>query len=175
MRRRLSGVCLLTVLILSAGAGTAVAQEADSYGFAASGSYDLVYHQVEDTSNVGLHVDISKALGSTVDDKRISVVGEIGVNHFFNATETSYLAGGRIPILTTDSYEPFVQVLLGAQHCNLCASTNFALQPGGGVDFHTKHAFKIRAAFDIRHVFIKDVEDYNAFRLSGGIVIPLGR
>ena len=57
-----------------------------------------------------------------VDDKRVSVVGEIGVNHFFNATETSYLAGGRVPILTTDSYEPFVQVLLGAACSLLLAS-----------------------------------------------------
>ena len=173
MMQRLAGVCLLMAGILGAGAASAAAQGTDAYSLTGTVSYDLVYHQPGTTSNAGIHFDISNMISTMIVRRPLSAVGELGFNHFSGATVSSFLVGGRIPVGTIATYEPFFQLLLGIHHC--CRSTNFALQPGVGVDFPTTRNFRIRAAFDVRRVFANDSEDFNGIRLSGGIVFPLNR
>jgi hypothetical protein len=152
-------------------AAPAPAQTAAAYQTAVGASYDLVYHQVDSTSNAGFHVDLSRALAAKADT---SIVGEIGVNHFFRGTASSFLGGGRMKVSGRPKYQPFVQVLLGIYHS--AGGTNFAIQPGAGADFMPKgRAFRLRVQVDLRHVFVSDVEDFNPFRLSGGIVLGLGK
>lgn len=150
---------------LSAVPQSAMAQSGDLH---VGLSYDLVYHEVDDTSNGGFHADVSKGPRNG-----INWLGEVGLNHFFRRTVTSYQGGVRLP-MGEKYYTPFVQILAGIYHCNACDSTDFSLQPGFGVDFRPKgRSFEVRAQFDVRHVFIKGFEDYNGFRLSGGIVLPI--
>jgi hypothetical protein len=160
-------VCGLALAGLMGMARTASAQSSDlTVGL----GYDLVYHEVDSTSNAGFHLDVAKGQAP-----HSSWVGEFGINHFFKSTVSSYMGGARFPMgKASGGYKPFVQLLAGAYHCNACDSTDFALQPGLGVDVQPKkHNFKIRGQFDIRHVFVKNFEDYNGFRISGGIVLPI--
>lgn len=166
MKIRVIGLCLLAATVFLGGAAKASAQEPATLGV----MYDVLYHTENYNSAAGLHVDIAKNVGM------IDVVGEVGFNHFDGFTYTGFLGGGRygIPAAPNAKYAPFVQLLLGGVRCGACEDTNFGLQPGVGVDFSTSQRFKIRGQFDYRRIF-GEFEDANDFRLSGGIVLTLGR
>jgi opacity protein-like surface antigen len=165
MKNRVFGSCLLAASLLFVGAPKASAQ-----GLTVGASYDFLYHVDGDTSSAGAHFDIAKNVGM------IDVVGEVGFNHFDGVTVSSYLAGGRWAFKASNpKVAPFVQVLLGAAHYGAddFGSTEFALQPGIGVDFATSNAFKIRGQYDYRRIFSDGGSNDN--RLSVGLVFGFGQ
>jgi hypothetical protein len=155
-------------------ASSASAQSTDPYFSTLSASYDLVYHQHSDVSDLGAHFD--GAVTVKRDAPIIGVAGEVGVNHFAGATVSSYLAGARLRIPAGDErFLPFVQVLLGLYHCGTCKENDFAVQVGGGLDIRIPDKnFRFRTQFDVRHVYA-DVIGFDAVRLTGGIVFPLNK
>jgi hypothetical protein len=162
------GVLLLAVSSVSA-------QSRDPFFTTLSASYDLVYHELDDTSNLGAHFDV----GSTVkrDLPFLSVAGEIGVDHFNDANVSSYLGGARLRLSNAGPHLlPFIQFLAGLYHCGPCEINAFAIQGGGGIDFRMSrtHDFRIRTQVDVRHMF-DTLEDFNAVRVSVGVVMPLNR
>jgi hypothetical protein len=165
MRNQLIGSCVLAAALALVGAGRALGQDA---GATVGASYDVLYHEFSDTSAAGVHFDVAKSVGM------VSAVGEIGFNHFDGATVSSFLAGGRWGLPSSNAkLSPFVQVLVGAWRCGACDLTELALQPGFGVDFMTSKMYKIRGQVDLRHIF-SDFDDENAYRLSVGAVFNVG-
>lgn len=51
---------------------------------------------------------------------------------------------------------------------------NFAMQPGGGVDYWLGSKVGIRLGADYRRVFRGDIRDLDSFRLQGGVVFRIG-
>ena len=162
MKNRLVGVGLLVLMAVFGGVRNVAAQEKYSLGV----SYDALYREFEENSSLGAHVDIARSLGA------LSLVGELGFNNYEDATVSSYMGGIRFPFAATASVKPFVQLLAGAWHC--CEITEFALQPGAGVEFAGNDALAFRAQFDYRPIFFEE-ETENAVRFSVGVVLNLGR
>jgi hypothetical protein len=151
------------------------AQSVDPYAATFSANYDLVYHELGDTSNLGAHFDVGSTI--TRDVPYLVVVGEAGVNHFTDANVSSFLGGARLRLPNAaPRLLPFAQVLLGLYHCGACDINDFALQVGGGLDVKlARHNdVRIRGQVDVRHMF-DSVEDFNAVRVSVGVVVPLNR
>jgi hypothetical protein len=150
------------------------AQSADPYFATFSANYDVIYHETGDTSNAGAHFDVATTVKRDI--PFVSALGEVGFNHFPGATVASVMGGARLRIpLEDDRFLPFGQFLVGLYHCGACSLNDFALQAGGGVDFRMRRRnFRLRAQVDFRHVF-DTFADFNAVRLSGGIVFPLNR
>jgi hypothetical protein len=151
--------------------GAASAQSRDPFQTDFSAKYDFIYHQNDVTSNEGAHFDLATTF--TRDVPFLVALGEVGFNHFDNATVSSYLGGARLRFPNASpTVLPFVQLLLGVYHC--CGVNDFAIQGGGGLDFKVGPDFRVRAQVDLRHVF-DSVADFNAVRVSAGIVLPLNR
>lgn len=169
MRTRLFAP-LAGLLLLAA--QSAFAQSRDPYFSTFSANYDVIYHQQDVTSHAGAHFDLASTFKRDV--PFIGPVGEVGFNHFEGATVSSVMGGARLRIPGEDRRVlPFVQVLLGLYHC--CTVNDFAIQGGGGIDFRmSDRNFRIRTQLDVRHVF-DEFHDFNAVRLSAGIVLPLNR
>ncbi|HWW87910.1 MAG TPA: hypothetical protein VNZ26_30140 [Vicinamibacterales bacterium] len=167
---------LLTFVAFLLIAGSSVsAQSRDPYATDFSANYDFVYHEFSDTSNAGAHFDVATTIKRDV--PFLSLAAEIGINHFIDANVSSYLGGVRLRIPNAGpSVLPFGQVLVGLYHCGPCAINDFALQYGGGLDFRisNNNAFRIRAQVDGRHMF-DSFKDFNAVRVSAGVVLPLNR
>ena len=163
----------LPVVLLLLIAGSAFAQSRDPYFTDFSANYDVVYHQPNVTSNAGAHFDAASTFKR--DAPFIGPIGEIGFNRFDGATVVSAMGGLRVRANVDRRVLPFAQAILGVYHCGVCDINDFAIQGGGGVDFRASdNAFRIRAQFDVRHVF-DDFGDFNAVRFSLGIVFPLNR
>ncbi|MHB1021280.1 MAG: outer membrane beta-barrel protein [Acidobacteriaceae bacterium] len=69
------------------------------------------------------------------------------MNQYANVNETTYLAGPRISYGTWP-LEPYVKVLAGRGHFNFpynyAQGNYFVVAPGGGLDWHISHHFRIR-------------------------------
>lgn len=143
----------------------------EDYDLSVGAIYDFVMNEYNLTSNVGVHFDVAQRFlrGNSMN---VSGVGEIGFNHFEDATLQSYLGGVRFAGSYSRRFQPFAQVLLGAEHC--CDSTNFAIQPGFGIDIPWRPAFAIRGQVDWRHVY-SDFDDADGLRIGVGVVFPLNR
>src|SRR5690349_9079391 len=89
--RLLLPTCLSLLLFVTS---TASAQSPDPYATTFSANYDIVYHELNDTSNVGGHFDLATTL--TRDVPFLVLAGEVGVNHFRDATVSSFLGGLRL-------------------------------------------------------------------------------
>jgi hypothetical protein len=164
---------VLTVLILFTMVHTASAQSRDPYFTDLSANYDFVYHETGDTSHAGAHVDVASTWKRDV--PFVGPVGEVGFNHFEGGTIVDAMGGLRVRANTDFFVLPYAQVLVGLYHCGVCNINDFALQPGGGVDFRTgSRNVRIRVQFDYRRVF-DSVISFNAARLSAGVVVPLNR
>src|SRR5579864_5787852 len=156
-------------------ASTASAQSLDPYASTFSGNYDFVYHELQDTSNLGAHFDVATTVKH--DMPFLAVAGEVGVNHFTGATVSSYLGGARLRFPNfSPSVLPFAQFLGGLYHCGACSVSDFAIQGGGGLDFKVSDSndLRIRAQIDVRHMF-DSVQGFTAVRVSAGVVLPLNR
>lgn len=126
-----------------------------------------------------LHDDGATATGITVDysnvkaaaDKAtVGFVGDFGLNHFDGATVTSYMGGVRVGIPGNAKVHPFAQFVLGAEHC--CGDSNFALQPGVGVDIPINPTLNFRAQIDFRTVRV-DGASFNEQRYTFGVSVPV--
>ena len=172
MRTRL---LLLVTPFLLAAASSVSAQSRDPYFATFTASYDLIYHELDETSALGGHFDIASTIKRDV--PFLSLAGEIGINHFEDANVSSFLGGARLRLPNAGrNVLPFVQVLVGLYHCGVCDINDFALQGGGGLDFRARRGsdLRIRAQVDVRHMF-DEIEDFNAVRLAVGVVFPLNK
>lgn len=152
---------------------SASAQSRDPFYTDFSANYDFVYHEPSSTSNVGAHFDVAGTLKR--DAPFVGPVGEVGFNHFAGGTVADFMGGLRIRANTDYFVLPFAQGLVGLYHCGVCAINDFALQLGGGIDFRTSSpSIRVRVQFDYRRVF-DAVANFNAERLSAGIVLPLNK
>jgi hypothetical protein len=89
----------------------------------------------------------------------------------------SYLVGPRFAARQNPAITPWVHVLFGAVRTGgdtFDTFTDFALQPGGGVDFWANPNFGVRAGVDYRRVFFEG-EGSNHFRFQVGVVLAGGR
>jgi hypothetical protein len=164
-------VALTSALLLVARVGAA--QSTGPYSTTFSANVDVAYHELGDVSNAGAHFDLAGTI--TRDTPMVAIVGEAGFNHFSDATVASVLGGARVRIPIEDArFLPFGELLLGLYHCSVCNENDLALQAGGGVDFRLprRRSFMLRAQLDFRHVFAGS-GGFDAFRLSGGVVLPL--
>ncbi len=174
MCNRVASVCLSGLFLLTAAVAPAAAQQPTSsqeYDLSVGAVYDFVLNEYSEASNVGVHFDVAKRF-LRGESMNVSGVGEIGFNHFENFTLSNYMGGIRFAGNYSSKFSPFAQVLLGVEHC--CSSTEFAIQPGVGIDFPWKPQFAIRGQVDWRHVN-GDLDDADGFRIGVGIVFPLNR
>jgi hypothetical protein len=165
-------VLLLGGVLLFVSVHPAFAQSRDPYFTDFSANYDFVYHEPGATSNAGAHFDVASTWKRNV--PFIGPVGEVGFNHFDGATIVSLMGGLRVRANTDYFVLPYAQFALGLYHCGDCHVNDFAIQGGGGLDFRTSRQFRIRVQFDIRRVF-DSFSDFNAERLSAGVVLPLNK
>jgi hypothetical protein len=161
--------CLLFVRAVPAAAQNTTS--ADEYDLNAAVLYDPVLNERSAASNVGLHFDVAKRF---LEGAKMSAagVGEIGFNHFEDVTVSSYMGGIRFAGNYSQSFAPFAQLLLGSEHC--CNNTNFAIQPGVGVDFAWKRQMALRVQVDWRHI-TQEFDDADGLRIGIGVVLPLSR
>jgi hypothetical protein len=80
------------------------------------------------------------------------------------------MGGGRIAGRINPKISPFFQFLVGGQSC--CDSTDFAFQPGFGVDYARWPKITIRKQLDFRRVSF-ETESRSETRVGVGIMIPL--
>jgi hypothetical protein len=169
---RISLIAIVIGMLLFV-ATSSSAQSADPYFATVSANYDFVYHEPNATSALGAHFDVASTIKRDV--PFLGVMGEIGFNHFDGATVSSYMGGVRLRFPNASARVlPFAQFVLGLYHC--CDINDFAIQGGGGLDFKVMRsdAMRIRAQFDVRHVF-DDVQGFTPVRVSAGVVFPLNR
>jgi hypothetical protein len=171
MRTRL--LLLITPLLLAA--SSVSAQSRDPYFATFTASYDLIYHELGETSGVGGHFD----LASTIKRDRpfLTLAGEIGINHFDDANVSSFMGGARLRLPNANrNVLPFVQVFAGLYHCGVCDINDFAIQGGAGVDWRARRRsdIRIRTQLDFRHMF-DEFDDFNAVRVAVGMVFPLNK
>lgn len=127
---------------------------------------NLTFLRDSELTGTGIQLDVAKALAPAV-----AVVGEFGLNRFDGFTLTSYQGGVRFLPAVQSSVRPFVQALVGLEHC--CESNAFAFQLGGGLEFPINERVNLRAQYDFRRTNY-DGEGYNANRFGVGVVLPLG-
>jgi hypothetical protein len=72
-------------------------------------NYDPLLHELTENSSLGVHGDVAKSLGS------IAVLGEVGANHFNQATVMTLAPGVRYAFSagTHSNIRPSVQALFG--------------------------------------------------------------
>jgi hypothetical protein len=162
MRRRLLGEFVLGLCVFVAGSRVAAAQTT------VAANYDLLLHELSENSSLGGHGDVAKFFGS------IGVLGEVGANHFNQATVVTVAPGVRYRFVTaTDSkIRPAAQVIFGLWHCGACETNASFLQGGGLVDYATSDTMAIRAQVDVRRIFF-DFGGETAERISVGVVWTL--
>ena len=162
MRVRLVGELTLGLCILIAGARGAAAQTTVAV------NYDPVLHELTENSWLGGHADIAKSWGS------IAAVGEVGANHFDQATVITLAPGVRyaIGMRATSRIQPSVQTVLGLWHCSACEANELFVQPGVIVDYARRDSMKIRFQFDVRRIFF-DFGGETAERVGVGVVWTL--
>jgi hypothetical protein len=158
MRHRLTRIGLGAVICLVAGAGSAAAQGTFS------ANYDFIYHEFEDTSAVGAHLDVTRSVATLV------VAGEFGVNRFDDATVVTFAGGGRYAIpISNRAFRPAAQFLVGSWHCAACDFNEMFIQPGFLVDMPRTASLTIRAQGDWRRLLF-DFGAESAVRVSLGLV-----
>jgi len=174
VRIRLCSTCVAVVCLLLVGAIPASAQNitsADEYDLSAAVIYDPILNEREASSNIGFHADVAKRF---LEGAKLSAagVGEVGFNHFDDYTISSLLGGIRFAGSSFQKFTPFIQLLIGSEHC--CSSNHLTLQPGVGADLAWKRRLAIRVQVDWRHV-VEELEDPDGLRIGFGVVIPLSK
>lgn len=130
---------------------------------------NLTFLRDLEETGVGVAIDVAKALSQPA----VAVVGEFGLNKFDGYTSTSYLGGVRLyPTMAGSSLKPFVQALVGLEHC--CEQNAFAFQVGGGVEVPIGGSANFRAQYDFRRATY-DGEGFNENRFGVGVVMPIGQ
>ena len=111
----------------------------------------------------------------------VSLVGEIGGHHGEKGTtgfsiQRYALLGGMKITGGEDRIRPFFQIVAGGsrQGGDVGLASGIVVQPGGGADFALNDRITLRAQGDFRWMQEND-ELYTGYRVSGGIVIQLGK
>jgi hypothetical protein len=171
-------VILAGLLVLSAFT-PALAQDAPTVDLA--GGYSFLNDQdLEDN----LHGWVASAAGNV--NRWFAVVGEIGGNYKtidvlgtdVKFSVYSFMGGPRF-MGRPGKVAPFGQLLMGAVRGSVSvlgeseSVSDFALQPGGGVDFWLTQSFGIRIGGDYRRIFAED-EGSDEFRFYTGVVLGAG-
>ena len=86
----------------------------------------------------------------------IAIVGEVGANHFDQATVITLAPGGRYAITkaTNSKIVLSAQAVAGLWHCSACEVNELFVQPGVILDWGRSDAMKIRFQFDVRRIFL---------------------
>jgi hypothetical protein len=172
VRRRTAVGALAGVLVALAAATPARGQTVDTrplLGVGVSFLYDN-----EDDSATGAAVDVVQnfAVRSWL---AIGAVGDFGIHRYSDGivdiNVTSFMGGVRFTSFAGNRVQPFGQVLAGAERC--CGSTDFAWQPGGGVDLVASAVVNLRAQVDFRIVRFEG-QSFNETRFTFGISVPIG-
>lgn len=147
-------------------------------------SYSLLHDsEMDQTFPAGWSVAANGNLNSI-----FGIVGEVGGHYksidVFDSDLTlslhTFMGGVRLRKEAT-GVVPFAQLLLGAARIGASYEgegdhvTEFALQPGGGVDFRLTESFGIRVQGDYRMVGDDEDERTNEFRFAVGAVLGFGR
>jgi hypothetical protein len=110
----------------------------------------------------------------------ISLVGEGGGSHGqtdngFSIQRYAFLGGMKVHG-GEGQVRPFFQALVGyeRQGGEVGLATGIAVQPGGGVDLTVNDKLTLRAQGDYRFIR-EDGNNYNQYRISGGVVWYLGK
>jgi hypothetical protein len=161
MRLPLVSELALGLCLLVASAGAAAGQTT------VAASYDPVLHELTENSWLGGHADVAKLWGP------IAAVGEVGANHFDQATVITLAPGVRYALgNATSRFQPSVQAVVGWWHCNACEVNELFIQPGVIVDYARSDSMKIRFQFDVRRIFF-DFGGETAERVGVGAVWTL--
>lgn len=149
----LMGVCVVILGVRPASAQTSL-----------SANYDPMLHELSEYSSAGGHGDVAKSFGS------LAAIGEVGVNHFNQATVLTLAPGVRYAVAGASSrIQPSAQLVLGLWHCRACEVNAFFVQPGVVVDYAASRVMKLRVQFDVRRIFF-DFGGETAERLGVGAV-----
>lgn len=156
--RMIIAACALVVTM-------AVPVAAQESGASVGASFTLL-RDVEQ-NGVGFAVDVAKNLAPT-----LAVVGDIGLNKFDGFTITSFQGGVRFLPAVQAAAQPFIQALVGIEHC--CGSNAFAFQIGGGVEVPVSDRVDFRVFYGLRRTHYGDGDNYTGHIFGGGIVVPIG-
>lgn len=174
-------VTFAAAFMIGLSAVPALAQDAPA--FDVSGGYSLVRDgDVEET----FHGWLASATGYVT--PWFGITGEVGGNYKgievlgadVDLSVHSFMAGPRLTVRSSAGVTPFAQLLVGAARLSGDvlgigdSSTEFALQPGGGVDIWLSSRAGIRVGADYRRVFVED-DGINEFRFHVGVVVSGGR
>lgn len=163
---------LLAALFVLTLAVPSFAQDPPAYDV--SGSYSFLRDR---TIEENLHGWLAGFTGHVT--PLLAIAGEVGGNYGsvseIDFSSHSFMVGPRLSARPSPTVTPFFHVLFGAERFSLLdeSFTNFALQPGGGVDFFTTPTFAFRVGADYRRIFMDD-DGRNQFRFTVGVVLTGG-
>ena len=149
------------------------------------GGYQFVWdNELEESFPTGWFVT---GAGNLTDS--VAVVGEVSGSHkseggiFGDADLNLYTYMGGVRVAAPGTVRPFFQFLAGVARATATIDvvgfqvddslTEFAIQPGGGVDIFLTDGLAVRLMVDYRRIFAED-EDGNEIRAAAGIVVGLG-
>lgn len=166
--RFLLAAALVSMMALPAAAQTTTP------AFEVAGGYSYLRHfndTVDDTNLNGWFASVAGNLSSG-----LAIVGEVDGNYKDSLNLYSFMAGPRVASHKNAALTPWVQVLVGGARSSVdgfdVSSTEFALQPGAGVDFWVAPKVGVRVGADYRRIF--GDADANEFRFTAGVVLGLG-
>jgi hypothetical protein len=179
---RVFSVLLLIVVFASVSFGQDIPAFEGSFG----------YSFLRNFNNFNRHGWVGSAAGNVND--WLGVKGEVSGNYSdsLNSTAYSFLAGPQISFRSGSALIPWAHVLVGVQRTQrsfpffvslpspttfLATANNsdFAIQPGGGVDFWLQDHFGLRLGGDWRRAFRGNgLSDSDYLRLQAGIVVRFG-
>jgi hypothetical protein len=198
MMRRLSIAGVGAFLILFA-ASSAFGQTAPRGEIAAGYQFMRDFDFADAAGEIGVPENFSSGLvisGAGVLNEWIAATGEFGYSRWDSgelwlgdellldghANVYTFMGGPRVYTRLARA-TVFGQFLLGAARSTgdvfvlgeelAVSETNFALQPGGGVDLHLTNRLGVRAQGDFRRIFYEE-EGSNQFRFATGLVVWLG-
>jgi hypothetical protein len=162
MRLPLIGKLALSLGLLVVSAGAAAGQTT------VAANYDALLHELTENSSLGAHGDVTRFWGP------IAIVGEVGANHFDQATVITLAPGGRYAIIqpANSKIALSAQAVVGLWHCSACEVNELFLQPGVILDWGRSDAMAIRFQFDVRRIFF-DFGGETAERIGVGVVWTL--
>ena len=142
-------------------------------------SYSILHDsEIEETATVGWLVAVNGNL-----NRFVGIVGEVGGNYktidvlgsSLDLSAHSFMAGVRFRAESPKAI-PFAQFLVGAVRGSAGflgqsdSSTDFAFQPGGGIDIRVTDRLAVRAQGDFR-IIKGDGDTTNQFRVAFGVAI----
>jgi hypothetical protein len=162
----LAGLLVLG-LAMPAAAQDSSARTDRSYNREVSFTYSYL-RDVGENGNTGFVIDAGKQIG-----RHVSLVGEVGMNHFSSFDETYIQAAGgvRFGAVTSPRLRPYAQVMAGLQR--EFDINGFVVQPGAGVSLALARATDLKVQADFP-VVRWDGGTFKQFRFTVGLGLALG-